>query len=136
MAIAVRIDQHPDWTHYEGNIVGGGDVVLMAGITKSLDELFSNREFSHHHKAHIQSWQEKHFPHDVRIGHTNNTLKHLWHGELEKRNYKNRYTILSANGYDPTADLEMKANGPLAFSNGGGKIKQPIADYLMSRQDF
>ncbi len=49
MAVAIRIDAHSQWKKYEGNIVGGGDSVLMAAATNQLDHLFTIRPFTKPH---------------------------------------------------------------------------------------
>ena len=40
LAVAISLDEQPKWRLYDGNIVGGGDGVLMAAATNHLDDFF------------------------------------------------------------------------------------------------
>lgn len=135
MAIAIRLDHHVDLKCYEGNIVGGGDRVLMAAVTNSLDHLFQIRPFTKSHQESIRAWKEEYFPENIRWGCADNQLAHLWHGEIEDRQYLTRHEILVRWDYDPACDLSSESSGALTLA-GSSRLKEHIAEYLVSRKDF
>ncbi len=136
MAVAIHLEKHSSWKNYEGNIVGGGDGIFIAGATNHLDDLFSVRSFSPAHRQSIRAWKAENFPNEMQLGYAHNEIFHLWHGEIEKRQYIDRHLILAAHEYDPAADLNLETSGALLLAQGKEKIGKDIADYLMSREDF
>ncbi len=136
MAVAFRADSFQISRLYECNIVGGGDLVYIASLTNRLDELFSVIDYSPQHQAHIRSWQSLTFQESDSVGYAENKLMHLWHGDLGKRRYRQRYSILADYGYDPIRDLEMFGNGPIKFSQNSGELSFFVSQYLKSREDY
>lgn len=135
MAIAIRFDEHLEWKHYEGNIVGGGDSVLMAAVTNRLDQMFQNQLFTNSHQESIRAWKEEYFPENIRWGCADNQLAHLWHGEIENRQYLTRHEILVRWDYDPASDLSSESSGALTLADSNSRLKEHIAEYLVSRKD-
>lgn len=136
MAVALRLDDRPDFRLYEGNLVGGGDIVLMAAFTGRLGELFSVCPYSPHHQSHIRSWQSRNIPIAGKLGYADNQLLHLWHGDMKKRKYRERYTILTENNYDPCCDIDSSHLTSLKLAEKSIRLRELIADYLFSRTDF
>lgn len=135
MAIAIRLDGDVRWRLYEGNIVGSGDLVLMAAVTNHLDQLFRIRPFTRAHRESICSWKAEHVPDDIRWGYVENHLAHLWHGEIENRRYLERNAILIECDYDPARDLDAATTGALKLTDRGSDLKRMIAEYMGSRED-
>ncbi len=136
MAVAIHLNKDSSWKIYEGNIIGGGDGILMAAATNHLDELFSVRSLSPAHRQSIRAWKVENFPGKMQLGYANNQIFHLWHGEIEKRQYVERHRILADHGYDPASDLNPEQSGALLLARGKEKIRNDIAEYMFSREDF
>ena len=135
MAVAARLDEQSCWKHYEGNIVGGGDSVLMAAVVDQLDDLFLTRTFSPAHQENIRNWRTKNLPAKISLGFANNQIAHLWHGDLDKRRYVERHAILVDCDYDPARDLDSAQHGALRFAKEKTRIKTEVTEYLISRDD-
>ena len=135
MAVAIRIDRNSRWYHYEGNIVGGADILLMAGVANCLEDYMHSRKYSPAHKEHILKWRDEHFHANCKLGYADNTVFHLWHGKIEKMDYRKRVLILTECEYDPPKDLNLEEAGALSFASKDSDLKERVAEYLFSRQD-
>lgn len=124
---------------YDANVVGGGDLVLVAALLGRLDELFACRGFSAPHRAHVEHWASGlrsalggRVP---RVGWVPATVGHLWHGDKRMRRYTERYRILEENRFDPRTDLVREGSGLWNWRDPDGAIATEVARYLASRMD-
>lgn len=135
MAFALRIDSHPDWRFYEGNLVGGGDLAILSAMLGRLDELFEHRRFSAAHQADIRRWAARHAMPSVHVAHADVRVLHLWHGTLEGRGYIRRWGVLADHDFDPARDIDPDRGGALRLVPGADALRERIAAYLGSRRD-
>ena len=134
MATGLRLGSLPAFELYEGNIVGGGDLLMGCAFLGRLQELFDARNYSSAHQADAVAWQARCLPAQPRSGWADNRALHLWHGKLEGRQYGERMAILGPRGYDPARDLDR--SGPaLRFTARAGELKEAVGAYLASRKD-
>ena len=61
------------------------------------------------------------------------TLIHYHHGDLNRRDYLNRFANLEQAGYDPFGDISYAENGTLKLSNPG--LEKAILEYFHSREE-
>lgn len=134
LSIALRLEDLPDFELYEGNIVGGGDQVLVAASLGRLDEHFLHRSLASGHQADVSAWARRCLRTTPGIGLADNRLLHLWHGAMEGRQYGIRHSILRGCDYDPQRDLDRSGEA-LHFAAGAAMLKTAVQAYLMSRGD-
>ena len=68
----------------------------------------------------------------TKIGCIEGTITHYFHGEIENRNYFNRYKLLS-DRIDIENDIEYQENGTLKINNE--EKEKAILDYFYSRKE-
>jgi hypothetical protein len=122
---------------YEYNILGTGDGVMARSFireniplyekTKNLNKKFAYYPFSHGHCNSIQSYFNK--CRGIRTGYIEGRVYHIYHGDLEKRQYVDRYKIYEKNNYDPFIMLEKK-NGIIQIKNEYPELKRDIEEFL------
>jgi hypothetical protein len=134
LATAVRLADLPDFELYEGNIVGGGDLVLAAGIHGAMDDLFLHRHFSPGHRADILAWAARCLPSQAHLGWAEGRVVHLWHGTMEARRLKQRQLVLGPRNYDPARDVDRSGDA-LRFKDSACGLKAAVEAYLASRDD-
>ncbi|WP_048438941.1 hypothetical protein [Caenimonas sp. SL110] len=137
IASAVRLDDLPDFECYDGNIVGGGDLLMAAAAIGMLQALFATRPYSAAHQCDAAAWAARCLPAGKdrqRLGFADNRAMHLWHGEMEGRQYGERTKILAPRGYDPARDIDRSGNA-LRFMQCAGDLKDAVGNYLRSRND-
>ena len=69
----------------------------------------------------------------VRTSYVPGILIHYHHGDLNRRDYLNRFAILDRAGYDPIADISYAENGTLKLSNPA--LEKAILEYFHSREE-
>lgn len=134
LATAVRLADLPDFELYEGNIVGGADLVLTAGVHGALDDLFLHRHFSPGHRADVIAWAARCLRPRVRLGWAEGRVLHLWHGTMAARRLQQRQLVLGPRNYDPERDVDRSAEA-LRFRDPAGELKAAVEAYLVSRDD-
>lgn len=134
MSIALRLEALPGFDLYDGNIVGGGDQVLVAAALGRLDEHFHHRALAPGHQADIRAWARRCLPTLPGVGLADNRVLHLWHGTMEGRQYGMRHNIVRDFDYDPRRDLD-RSGVALRFTDGADGLKDAVGSYLVSRGD-
>ena len=69
----------------------------------------------------------------VKLSYVNGTIIHLEHGELGKRKYRERYSILREHDFKVPGDLSYAPNGTLLLSNP--VLESGILDYFLNREE-
>ncbi len=116
---------------FDGCILGGGDSVLSCSIEVSRGlnpriegDLIVHRDF-------LEQYAERFL--NVRTGFVGGTIVHHHHGNLNARQYLDRYLILEKGGYDPSVDLVYAENGTLCLANE--RLEKSLLDYFYSREE-
>jgi len=85
---------------------------------------------------HYQAWATRHFESvRGRLGFTEGTLIHLWHGDLNDRRYQERHRALRAYDFDPRTDIALDGNGCWRWSSDKPAMHACVADYFRSRRE-
>ncbi len=122
---------------YEYNIAGTGDAIMarsfiqekIPSFAQSIisAEKFAYYPYSENHDMTIQNYYNK--CKDLRTGYIEGEVYHNYHGELEKRNYIERYKIYENNKFDPVVMLHRN-NGVLQIKNEYFQLKTDIERFL------
>jgi len=116
-------------------IIGGADSMIANFCILKNDsyEKILDRKTTIQSRSNWIKYKEK-FK-DVKYSYINGTIAHYWHGDLENRQYTERYKILIDMNYDPDYDIMYDANGVLQFTKNGKRIEPFIKEYLISRKE-
>ena len=122
---------------YEYNIAGTGDAIMarsfiqekIPSFAQSIisAEKFAYYPYSENHDMTIQNYYNN--CKDLRTGYIEGEVYHNYHGELEKRNYIERYKVYENNMFDPVVML-YKDNGVLQIKNEYFQLKTDIERFL------
>lgn len=135
LATAISLQRRPGWRHYEGCIVGGGDLATIAAVCQKTDEFFGIRGHTPKHQQHLRNWANSEDVAGIRVGRIDGRIMHLWHGDIKDRQYTQRYSILTDHHYDPTTDITSLPGQALQFSSSNASLKQSVENYILSRKD-
>lgn len=123
---------------YDRCILGGADRELALAFAYRSDAVPHSelRIRSAKLRRHIASWRDAVYS-DVGgdISFLKGTIYHLWHGDIEHRNYEKRQEILEQNDFDPENDIELDENGCWRFAPHAERLRLDVADYLASRRE-
>ena len=83
---------------YDRNVVGGGDSLLAHAAARLEEDVIARHGMTPYHADDYRQWVAR-FSQQMRgIGYIEGDLFHLWHGDLERRRYRERLQILSSSG--------------------------------------
>ncbi len=123
---------------YDKLIVGGGDTLIYAAGNGILEEWLRKRTTTYRHSTHIVDWANRWYQKTQGdLGYAKNRIETFYHGTLKNRNYLNRYEILRASSFDPSADISVDpSTGLLEWldTNKPG-LQNDIRDYFVSRKE-
>jgi hypothetical protein len=119
---------------YDACIWGVGDMAIaLAAIGHP--ELFLEA-FPHnpHQATHYRSWADRFAAATGgRVGCLPARLHHLFHGNLEDRQYRTRLQRLAESGFDPAKDLVLDGRGLWHWRSGFRALEQGMRDYFDRR---
>lgn len=135
LALAARRDTLELCGLYDAAIVGGGDAMLICAALGQLDPEMLARQVNTHELAHITRWAAKARQAGLfsPFRHLEQTIYHLWHGELSARQYGRRHQITSSLGFDPATHLRRCANGTWEWTEPEGRLAKSVREYFLSR---
>ena len=109
-------------------IVGGGDSFLLCVIDQEFDLPYLKL------KEHYKSFYAQYInlARGTKVGCIEGTIAHYFHGDMENRNYFNRYKLLS-DKINIENDIEYQENGTLKINNK--EKEKDILDYFYSRKE-
>lgn len=137
MALAARRDTLEACGLYDAAIIGGGDSMLMCAALGQLDQEFMRRQANPFERAAIAKWAGEARQAGLfnRFRHVEQTVYHLWHGDLSNRKYGKRHQVTSALGFDPATHLRRAANGAWEWTDPHSAIAQGVRDYFLGRAE-
>lgn len=118
------------------NIVGAGDHLMLWACLNKVDSTMP-KTISAGYRKECEDWQRRAFFASAGIvGFTPGRIEHNWHGSKVKRQYWNRWEILTKNHYDPLTDIAYDSQGVLVLcGHNKYKIEHAIMKYNRSRQE-
>lgn len=122
-------------THFERNIIGGGDCVFVAGLygwwgPKIFDNIVTDKN-----EEYVTSWAKGMYK-DVQgdVGFVPSVARHLFHSTRKDRMYVGRYKLLGL--LDLENELCVNKSGALEFSDTVSKdVREQFREYYLGRQE-
>lgn len=71
----------------------------------------------------------------LEISYVPGTILHHWHGRFEDRRYKERWTILTKNNFDPCNDISSTEKGVMQLSRKGFRLIKELQEYFTGRRE-
>ena len=138
MGWAARRDALGDRGLYEHHICGSGDAIMCAGFYGWWDHGIVNRHRANKAMtASILDWGRPIYEQvQGDVGYTPGTVRHMYHGTREDRQYDPRLDALRVHRYDPAAHLEKTSEGVFKWSDRApDELKRRVAAYFASRNE-
>ena len=88
------------------------------------------------HLEYFRAWGEQVYcAMQGSVAYVEGTVSHLWHGDDENRNYKNRGWELAGLGFDPVKDLRLVESGCWEWNSDKPDLHQWAIDYFDLRKE-
>jgi hypothetical protein len=121
---------------YDACILGGADRAILCAALGKPDYGAQALAMSKRRAAHYYSWARAYAKAvDGRVGHIGGRLYHLWHGDLENRQYSARQKILERFDFDPYSDIALDVEGCWRWDSDKAKLHQVVREYFGSRKE-
>jgi hypothetical protein len=123
---------------YDVCIAGSGDHMMAHSFvgdwtTKCIKRVIGNNP---HFYNHYLEWSRKIYTKTkAKISYVDGTLLHLWHGDVENRNYVIRQRTLEQFGFDPANDIKLNKNKCWEWNHGNEKLINWAEEYFVLRKE-
>lgn len=129
-SILDRIGSFPDFC-----ILGSSDHhmatafigIVEKGVNKNVPKSYVNKLIGYQERCNVHLKQN--------IGFIPGIIHHHFHGSKKRRKYRERWSILIDNKFDPDIDIYTASNGLLRLSGNKIKLRDEIRDYFRQRNE-
>jgi hypothetical protein len=121
---------------YDACVMGSGNRAMLCAALGRFDDAIHYLQMNPNWAKHYLAWAEPFFD-TVRgsITYLDEDVSHLWHGELENRQYAERHALLKELGFDPAKDIGTDENGCWRWNQPRSDVKEYIFRYFQSRRE-
>lgn len=121
---------------YDTFVMGGGDKVMAAAFFGLARESARAYELNEPRTRHYLEWA---LPVGDcvggRVGFADVVLYHLWHGDLDRRAYGDRYRRFERFDFDPFKDIRLAAGGAWSWSSDKPEMHAHVRRYFAQREE-
>ena len=136
LAWAARREALQEHGFYDACILGGGDRAMVCAALGRFDCAREFLQMTPPWWAHYLAWARPHFDSvQGSIGFLDGKLLHLWHGDLNDRNYAGRHQLLKQFDFDPTADIALDEHGCWRWNSDKPGMHQYAREYFAARKE-
>lgn len=121
---------------YDRLIIGGGDSALAYALYGQYEAL-KIRHFLNdiRYKNYLEWSQPFNSVINSKIDYVDQKIYHLWHGEIENRQYYSRHLKLNELGFDPYNDIDFDDNGLWKWTNASKEVRLFLLNYFKHRKE-
>lgn len=135
-AWAARRDVLQRHSLYDACIVGGGDGTILAGVLGEFSEIIEYLKMNPRRAEHFMAWAEPVYQEvSGSLGFIPGTIYHLWHGDIQDRNYDARRAELEKHRFDPYEDIAIADNGCWQWSSNKPDLHRYLREYFAMRRE-
>ncbi len=121
---------------YDAMIAGGGARAQVRALYANFDEHIKATHFTAAQRDHYLTWAVPyHRAVGGRVGHVAGRIYHLWHGEIDNRNYDGRHRALAEHDFNPNTDIAIGANGAWQWARPRPDLEKFLASFFIGRAE-
>jgi hypothetical protein len=134
LAWAARREFFEEMGLYDACIVGGGDLAMISAVYGCFD--IAMRNMNDLQKEHYLTWARRCYEmHHEKTSFLDCCLFHLWHGEMDKRHYRERHDGLRCFDFDPFQDIAHDQNGSWIWNTNKPDMHEYVKNYFAARKE-
>ncbi|HET8974879.1 MAG TPA: hypothetical protein VFN63_16510 [Pseudolabrys sp.] len=132
LAWAARREELTKTGLYDACIIGGGDLAMISAVYGCFD--IAMRNMNERQKEHYLGWARRcHEMYCADISFLDGRLFHLWHGEVDRRYYRERHDGLRRFDFDPFKDIAHDENGSWCWNTDKPDMHDYVRNYFATR---
>jgi hypothetical protein len=120
---------------YDKCVIGNGDALQLAAWMGNWDNYLIHLMSPKTRERFLLDRYQDYESVKANISYVRGNIIHLYHGNLENRQYFDRNWILIENAFDATTDISLDNNGLYQWSTHKPKLHQNIKLYFQKRKD-
>jgi hypothetical protein len=121
---------------YDAMVVGGGDSAMAKAAIGQHVDFADYVGLDGAQRGHYLAWAERfHGAVAGRIAVLPGTAYSLWHGDVARRRYRSRHSILRRHRFDPSTDVEIDDGGAFRWSSKKPAMHQEVRAYFAPRRE-
>jgi hypothetical protein len=136
LAWAVRrqiLEQHG---FYDAMIAGGGSRAQVTALYANFDEYMDAVHLNAAQREHYLKWAVPyHRSVGERVGHVAGRVYHLWHGDIDNRNYGGRHRGLVEYNFNPNIDIAIGSNGAWQWARSRPDLEKFLTNFFIGRAE-
>lgn len=113
-------------------VAGAGDKHMSLGLVGKA-HLSMPKDLTEGYKSHVLAWERNAQGLKQNIGYLRGTIEHGFHGPKPKRNYLERWKILTKHAFDPVWDLKPNSWGVMELAGNKPDLRRDLMKYFMQR---
>ena len=87
------------------------------------------------YKKYVLAWETRALRLHKNIGYVAGTIYHYWHGKKKDRKYKDRWSVLTDNNFNPSTDIFKDWQGIWSIYPGHDKLRDELREYFKARNE-
>jgi len=136
LAWAARRELLQSQRFYDARILGGGDRAFVCAVYGCYDFMISHHVLNGPQAEHYLAWARRlRDTTQGRVSFVDQTIYHLWHGDLENRGLRSRQAILRDYEFDPAADIAVADNGAWRWNSCKPEFHERVRTYFAARKE-
>jgi hypothetical protein len=136
LAWVARRELLEDHGLYDAMIAGGGDRAVVSAMYGQFETLIKLNQLNSARGKHYLAWALPYYRAvGERIGHITGRLYHLWHGNIENRDYAGRHRALAEYNFDPDIDITVGSNGAWQWKKSRLDLEEFFTNYFVRRAE-
>ncbi len=125
-----------DHGFYDALVLGSGDKFAWLAALGEAETIARAYSLTPSQTAHYLAWADPFYAATGgRVGYVPGTLVHLWHGDLRKRQYAQRYRDFARFEFNPYADIRRDRHGCWCWSSDKPAMHAFVAAYFAQRDE-
>ena len=121
---------------YDACIVGTGDRAILLAALGEFDHGTLAAHMNSRQAEHYRRWARAVFPvMGGRVGAIEGRIFHLWHGDQQRRQYRQRHRLLAHFAFDPFTDITVDSEGCWRWNTPKSALHEGVRRYFASRRE-
>ena len=136
LACAARREVIEEHGLYDACVLGSGDRALLCAALGTFDLARDVIQMNEAFARHYLAWARPFFASvNGDVGCLDDSLDHLWHGQIEHRRYRKRHRDMRRFDFDPECDLALDTNGCWCWNSDKPDLHEFVRDYFRARRE-
>lgn len=120
---------------FEYGGVGSGDHHMALALVNNV-HMSVPTSVNSSYKSLLMNWQARAQSFNgLKLGYTNHTIEHFFHGRKHDRAYNNRWEMFVKYNFDPVTDVKRNTFGVLEFAGNKPRLEKEWDQYMRARNE-